>query len=398
MEQALHLRWAWPNRRTNRSPTPKRRARITWLSLNAPSTAPKDAAPAPPLATSARAIWSARCARSRESRRRSLSPARLAGRVETPLQIGDGERRRRDSPPPADAERDCVASPRNADRDSRRIAADDRPTESDLAVGRRRRLDGLINGRRDDAAAERAPAAVEHRDHETARDWFIRAEIGDLRRDGRFHRRADLRLRCTRQDLVRIPLRGRENIDVRRTAERRADHHRPDVDPRRRIGGEQSGDEKGDPRHVDNPTGARIARFSGVTVAIARRFPVGAELGEGGADFRLWAPQRRSVGVVIEEREHALARDGDGYFRGFVAGAAAGARYRFRLDDEREAFPDPASRFQPEGPHGPSEVVDPSGYRWRSRSWRDVTMKDAVLYDMHLGTFTTEGTGRAAIE
>src|ERR1051325_5293146 len=134
-----------------------------------------------------------------------------------------------------------------------------------------------------------------------------------------------------------------------------------------------------------------------VTVAISRRLPVGAELVEGGADFRVWAPRRRSVRVVIGDREQALERDGGGYFRGVVAGAAAGTRYRFRLDDERETYPDPASRFQPEGPHGASEIVDPSTYRWRTTNWRGVTLRDAVLYEMHAGTFTPEGTWRAAI-
>src|ERR1051325_4625323 len=134
-----------------------------------------------------------------------------------------------------------------------------------------------------------------------------------------------------------------------------------------------------------------------VTVAISRRLPVGAELVEGGADFRVWAPRRRAVRVATGGRKQALERDGGGYFRGVVAGAAAGTRYRFRLDDERETYPDPASRFQPEGPHGASEIVDPSTYRWRTTNWRGVTLRDAVLYEMHAGTFTPEGTWRAAI-
>jgi maltooligosyltrehalose trehalohydrolase len=135
-----------------------------------------------------------------------------------------------------------------------------------------------------------------------------------------------------------------------------------------------------------------------VTVAISRRFPVGAELVEGGAEFRVWAPARQRVRVVIGDREHPLEREPSGHFRGFVNGARAGTRYRFRLDDERETYPDPASRFQPDGPHGASEVVDPSSYVWRSGALPDVTMKSAVLYEMHVGTFTVEGTWRAAME
>ena len=145
-----------------------------------------------------------------------------------------------------------------------------------------------------------------------------------------------------------------------------------------------------------------VAAASGM----ARRFPVGAEVDDNGVDFRVWAPRRRSVRVVIGDAEHALEgdaehaleREPDGHFRGLVAAARAGTRYRFRLDDERETFPDPASRFQPEGPHGASEVVDPSRYGWRNDSWRGVTMKSAVLYEMHAGTFTPEGTWRGAIE
>ena len=75
---------------------------------------------------------------------------------------------------------------------------------------------------------------------------------------------------------------------------------------------------------------------------------------------------------------------------------AAGALYKYRLG--HGSFPDPASRFQPEGPHGPSEVVDPTKYKWRDQNWRGITPRDLVLYEMHLGTFTPEGTWRAAAE
>jgi maltooligosyltrehalose trehalohydrolase len=129
-----------------------------------------------------------------------------------------------------------------------------------------------------------------------------------------------------------------------------------------------------------------------------RRFPIGAEVIAGGVDFRVWAPRRRSVHVVIGDDEHALERESDGYFRGFVASARAGTLYRFRLEGERESYPDPASRFQPAGPHGPSMVVDPASYRWRTESWRDATLNNAAIYEMHVGTFTPLGTWRAAME
>ena len=138
-------------------------------------------------------------------------------------------------------------------------------------------------------------------------------------------------------------------------------------------------------------------------VSIERRLPVGAEVVPGrGVAFRVWASQRTSVAVVIEAAEGApdaifrLSREGDGYFSGVVADARAGTRYRFRLDDDATLYPDPASRFQPDGPHGPSQVVDPSQFRWTDRSWRGPGLKGAVIYELHIGTFTAAGDWRAA--
>src|SRR5690242_12131589 len=89
-----------------------------------------------------------------------------------------------------------------------------------------------------------------------------------------------------------------------------------------------------------------------------RRLPVGAEPDDGGTAFRVWAPDRRLVKVCIEGRpEYELLREENGYFGGYVPAVAPGMRYRFRLDDGEALYPDPASRFQPDGPHGASEVV-----------------------------------------
>src|SRR6185436_6038291 len=98
-----------------------------------------------------------------------------------------------------------------------------------------------------------------------------------------------------------------------------------------------------------------------------RRLPIGAEvLPDGGVHFRVWAPRRKSVEVALEGRRRAdnvpsefvrLEAEPDGYFSGTVAEARPGTLYRYRLDGG-ERYPDPASRFQPEGPHGPSQVVD----------------------------------------
>src|SRR5204862_3900830 len=92
--------------------------------------------------------------------------------------------------------------------------------------------------------------------------------------------------------------------------------------------------------------------------------------------------------------EAGLAPEGNGYFSAHVPFAEAGRRYRFRLDSG--AFPDPASRFQPEGPHGPSQLVDPRRFSWTDAGWKGVRPEGQVIYELHVGTFTSEGTWNAA--
>lgn len=92
-----------------------------------------------------------------------------------------------------------------------------------------------------------------------------------------------------------------------------------------------------------------------------------------------------------------LRDEGNGYFSGDLREVSAGTTYRFRLDGG-DAFPDPASRYQPEGPHGPSVVVDHESYEWGDRDWKGVTIDGQVIYELHVGTFTKEGTFRSAIE
>ena len=114
----------------------------------------------------------------------------------------------------------------------------------------------------------------------------------------------------------------------------------------------------------------------------------------------MWAPARRSVDVVLDgdrSRVWPLTRGTDGYFRGGLPGAAAGDRYWLRLDGDL-LRPDPVSRFQPEGPEGPSVIVDPSSFAWSDGSWPGVAPDGQVLYEMHVGTFTPEGTWQAAAE
>jgi maltooligosyltrehalose trehalohydrolase len=129
-----------------------------------------------------------------------------------------------------------------------------------------------------------------------------------------------------------------------------------------------------------------------------RRRAVGAEPTPAGTDFRVWAPDHRVLSIVIDGNDHPLEREPGGHFCGLVATARAGTRYRIRLDNDDETYPDPASRFQPDGPHGESEVVDANTYQWLHGEWRGVETRGLVIYEMHIGTFTREGTWRAAIE
>src|SRR5262249_16914725 len=134
-----------------------------------------------------------------------------------------------------------------------------------------------------------------------------------------------------------------------------------------------------------------------------RRLPIGAEILGDRVHFRVWAPRASAVDVVWcrepdgAETTSPLIPDTGGYFAGAVPGAGAGARYQFRLDGGQGRYPDPASRFQPDGPHGPSEVVDPGGFPWSDGDWLGVELAGQVLYELHVGTFTCEGTWAAAM-
>jgi maltooligosyltrehalose trehalohydrolase len=129
-----------------------------------------------------------------------------------------------------------------------------------------------------------------------------------------------------------------------------------------------------------------------------RRLPVGAEPEpDGGVDFRLWAPLCHEVVVEIEGLDPALMTPGtDGYFSCRVRQARAGMRYRFRLDSDDTAFPDPAARFQPDGPHGASEIVDPGSFLWTDGAWRGIAREQLVVYELHVGSFTPAGDWQSA--
>jgi maltooligosyltrehalose trehalohydrolase len=136
----------------------------------------------------------------------------------------------------------------------------------------------------------------------------------------------------------------------------------------------------------------------------ARRFPIGAELlADGRAHVRVWAPARQHVAVahgpgLSRSTPLAAERESGGMFSGVVEGLAAGGRYAFRLDDDPRPYPDPASRFQPDGPHEASELIDPTRFPWTDASWTGPSARGQVIYELHVGTFTPEGTYAAAAE
>jgi maltooligosyltrehalose trehalohydrolase len=122
-------------------------------------------------------------------------------------------------------------------------------------------------------------------------------------------------------------------------------------------------------------------------------------LGDGRTRFVVWAPTATTLAVTIGVRhqllQHSLQRVGE-YWIGEVEGLEHGDRYQYVIDDG-DALADPASRWQPDGVHGPSAVVDNSVFRWHDDDWYGVALADTVLYEMHIGTFTVEGTFDAAI-
>jgi maltooligosyltrehalose trehalohydrolase len=133
--------------------------------------------------------------------------------------------------------------------------------------------------------------------------------------------------------------------------------------------------------------------------ALKRRYPIGAEVGAKGTHFRVWAPDCKQVELILEAsgETRAMLSEPPGHFSLFADEVGPGTTYRFLLD-RRGPFPDPASRFQPDGPHGPSEVIDPHAFSWSDQQWGGIDARNQVQYELHLGTFTPVGTWLAAIE
>jgi len=123
--------------------------------------------------------------------------------------------------------------------------------------------------------------------------------------------------------------------------------------------------------------------------------PFGAEPVTGGVRFRLWAPRARSVALQLADAVVPMVREPEGWFALITDRAAPGALYRYVVDGN--AYPDPASRRQPRGVHGQSEVVDPAAYCWTESAWRGRPWEEIVLYELHLGTFSETGDFAGAI-
>jgi malto-oligosyltrehalose trehalohydrolase len=132
-----------------------------------------------------------------------------------------------------------------------------------------------------------------------------------------------------------------------------------------------------------------------------RSFSQGAEITPDGVSFRTWVTGKKNLSVAILDsqgktsRELSLERDTLGYAGVIDSEASANTLYKYRINGE--LLPDPASRFQPEGVHGPSQVIDPNQFEWTDQSWRPPTISDLVIYELHVGTFTPEGSFRAII-
>jgi maltooligosyltrehalose trehalohydrolase len=122
-------------------------------------------------------------------------------------------------------------------------------------------------------------------------------------------------------------------------------------------------------------------------------------LADGSTQFRVWAPRARSVSVRMlgnSERTIAMQRSDEDTFEAIVQDCAPGTDYLYVIDDERER-PDPVSRWQPQGVHSPSRVYDSKSFSWTDEAWRGIALKDFVIYELHTGTFTPEGTFEAII-
>jgi len=128
------------------------------------------------------------------------------------------------------------------------------------------------------------------------------------------------------------------------------------------------------------------------------KLQLGADISKDGVRFRVWAPRVSSLSLRVlgESNDLPMIPETNGFYTLFVKGLGPGARYLYVLD-EAYARPDPVSRFQPEGVHGPSEVIDPSLFSWEDHDWKGMSLEEMILYEIHTGAFTREGSFEAII-
>jgi maltooligosyltrehalose trehalohydrolase len=121
-------------------------------------------------------------------------------------------------------------------------------------------------------------------------------------------------------------------------------------------------------------------------------------LPDGSWEFLLWVPNASSIRLQLCTGNELIGMEPlpHGYFRANVGEVNEGTQYLYRLDDER-SLPDPASRFQPQGVHGPSEIVDTESFQWTDQKWKGIPLESSIFYELHVGTYTQEGTFDAVI-
>ena len=141
--------------------------------------------------------------------------------------------------------------------------------------------------------------------------------------------------------------------------------------------------------------GALVAAPAEINAFISQ---FGAEvLADGGVRFRLWAPAAQRVDLLLEKKSVPMEAAGDGWFERVEPSAKAGSLYKYRIDGSLEV-PDPASRFQPQDVSGPSEVIDPHAFEWRDEEWQGRPWHEAVIYELHVGTFSSRGMYPGVLE
>ena len=125
---------------------------------------------------------------------------------------------------------------------------------------------------------------------------------------------------------------------------------------------------------------------------------LGTVLSNHGVRFRVWAPEKTSVSLVVKEESKNIPMDPErnGYFTTFLDDIEPGTRYFYLLNGD-QLRPDPVSRSQPDGVHGPSQVIDPSEFKWQDQEWRGIPKEEMMIYEIHTGTFTHEGTFESVI-